>query len=132
MKVILGIGNPDRKYDGTRHNVGFDTVDRLAAELFYPYSDWIASVLRDRGVEAFVGVREEEFTEDGLVIVDREGRRRLLEADTVVIAAGMLADRSLAQDLERIVTEIHEVGDCAEARQLLEAVHEGSRAALEI
>jgi len=109
-----------------------ELLDRLAAELFYTYSDWVASVLRDRGVEAFVGVQEEEFTEGGLAIVDREGHRQLLEADTVVIAAGMLADHSLAQDLERIVTEIHEVGDCAEARQLLEAVHEGSTAALEI
>ena len=109
-----------------------EILDRLAAELFYPYGDWVASVLKDRGVEAFVGVREEEFTEDGLAIVDREGQRRLLEADTVVMATGMLADHSLAQDLERIVAEIHEVGDCAEARQLLEAVHEGSTAALEI
>src|SRR5690349_9654255 len=33
MKFVVGIGNPERKYDGTRHNVGFDIVDRLASEL---------------------------------------------------------------------------------------------------
>lgn len=33
MYAIFGLGNPERQYDKTRHNIGFDVIDELASHM---------------------------------------------------------------------------------------------------
>lgn len=36
MFIIAGLGNPERKYDGTRHNIGFSAITALSDEYDIP------------------------------------------------------------------------------------------------
>lgn len=38
MKLIVGLGNPEEKYAGTRHNLGFEVLDKLSKK--FNLVDW--------------------------------------------------------------------------------------------
>src|SRR5258705_7540574 len=51
MKLIVGLGNPGDKYQGTRHNAGFWFVERFAAESH-------TALRKDAKFQALVGRHE--------------------------------------------------------------------------
>ena len=32
MYIIVGLGNPENEYSNTRHNMGFDTINKIAKQ----------------------------------------------------------------------------------------------------
>lgn len=52
IRVVIGLGNPGREYDNTRHNVGFEVVDLMARQSGAAWSTekkWEALVARTAG-----------------------------------------------------------------------------------
>lgn len=54
IRIVAGLGNPGEKYRGTRHNIGFMVIDRLAEELGLSFSDKFRG---EAAVKEFGGVK---------------------------------------------------------------------------
>ncbi|MCF0146622.1 MAG: aminoacyl-tRNA hydrolase [Eubacterium sp.] len=49
MYLVAGLGNPGMRYDGTRHNMGFDTVTQLIDRYHVPLSGTAMKALYGKG-----------------------------------------------------------------------------------
>lgn len=52
MYLIVGLGNPERKFDNTKHNVGFDAVDELIDTYDIPSSGTSMKGMYGKGIIA--------------------------------------------------------------------------------
>ncbi|NLZ16074.1 MAG: aminoacyl-tRNA hydrolase [Erysipelotrichaceae bacterium] len=50
MKLIIGLGNPGKKYERTRHNMGFMVIDRLADQANIDVNKEVFHGLLGRGI----------------------------------------------------------------------------------
>lgn len=50
MYLIVGLGNPGRQYEATRHNMGFDTIDYLVEEHRVPQGGVKFNAMYGKGV----------------------------------------------------------------------------------
>ncbi len=107
-----------------------DMVERLAANVGRSARWPLRKSLKMLGVEMRPLTRLVEILDDA-VVVEREGKRETLPADTVVMAVGARSADDLSARLPEGVRVIT-IGDAKEPRKLTEAIREGFEAALEI
>ena len=88
--------------------------------------------LLEKGVTLLTEIKYDEVTPGYLVVTTKEGKRKTIEADTIVLAAGSVPDEKLYQEVKGKVSETYLVGDCVEPRKIREAIAEGYQAGLKI
>jgi 2,4-dienoyl-CoA reductase-like NADH-dependent reductase (Old Yellow Enzyme family)/thioredoxin reductase len=88
--------------------------------------------LAAKGVILLTQMKAEAISDGCLVIADKCGQKQTVEADTIVLACGVLPNTALFQELRKKNVEIHLAGDCVKPRTILEAVDDGARVAMEI
>ncbi len=100
--------------------------DEVGMDLIGILKDLLTNCLRDRfGVKMLPKSALKEIKPTGLIF-EREGSEEIVEGDTFVISAGMMADTSLASSLEEEGIAFYAIGDCVTPRDALAAMAEGA------
>jgi 2-enoate reductase len=66
--------------------------------------------------------RVQAITSEGILIAQNEGRENRIQADTVVLAMGMLPNTQIADQLDQKLDRVYRIGDCREPRNVMNAV----------
>lgn len=93
---------------------------------------WIhRSTLRKRGVTMLGGVTYDEIVPEGIRVSLADGTRRLIEADRVILCAGQVSRRDLADALVSMGRTVHVIGGADKAAELdaKRAINQGTRLA---
>jgi 2,4-dienoyl-CoA reductase-like NADH-dependent reductase (Old Yellow Enzyme family)/thioredoxin reductase len=89
--------------------------------------------LRQSRIKIEAGVKAyKEITPEGMRFVNKDGKELFWKGEHIVLATGASPDKALVQSLKSEVPEVFEAGDCVEPRRIMESIHEGAKAGLEI
>ncbi len=103
----------------------------LARDLPRRYRLLLLKRLKEKGVRTLIGVETVEITEKGVSVKTAAGMG-IIEADTVVIAAGEKANDALYRELYGKVPEVYMVGDCLGHGKLMDAIEDGAYVGLQV
>ena len=112
------------------------TILRRGPEIAMTILPYLREALIERlackGVKMLTGVKYEEITPDGIIITDRHGKRLLIKADVIILAAGAHPNQNLFNKLIGKINELYLIGDAVEPRRIREAIHDAAKVARQI
>jgi len=89
MKLVIGLGNPGRRYRGTRHNVGTEVVGRLSKRAGIDISEEAGFAKVGRGViggtRVLLAIPETYVNVSGAAVRDLRRRHRVAPKDIFVV-----------------------------------------------
>ncbi|MEW6034700.1 MAG: FAD-dependent oxidoreductase [Chloroflexota bacterium] len=104
-----------------------DILPTMATDMMPIIRENFLEHLAARGVRMLTEVKDEEVTADSLLLTTKEGERRAIKADAIIIAAGSRPNNQLFNALDGKVPEVYLAGDSIQPRKVFEAIHDGAR-----
>lgn len=105
--------------------------DDWASDAYFMHKNAMNIYMRSSNVNILCNTKAKEVTDKGLICITPEGEK-LIEADTVLLAAGLKADRRTVEDFYNTAPRVFEAGDCIRAGRVLEAVTGGYYRAIDV
>lgn len=85
----------------------------------------LVSWLERKTVPMLTGVKYEEINQQGLEVTDKDGKRQIIPADTILVATSLIPDDQLFKGIQGKVPEIHVIGDAKGTALIADAIEAG-------
>jgi 2,4-dienoyl-CoA reductase (NADPH2) len=110
-----------------------DTAETLGTGMVDVLMGYLFGWFKKKGVTLISGVKHYvEITDKGLTIINREGKKQTVEADSVIPAMPLKPNLDLVEQLREKVAEVYAVGDCREPLLIADAIGTGAKTARNI
>ncbi len=88
---------------------------------------YLMDKLAELGIEMLINTTAQAITDEGVVAVDMEGNKQVVEADTVILATGFRSNKELEGKLRGVAPEVYAIGDCVKPGKIWGAIDSASR-----
>jgi 2,4-dienoyl-CoA reductase (NADPH2) len=110
-----------------------DKTESAGDGLVIAMKEQLFAWFEEKQVPLILGIKEYvEINSKGLVVVNREGLKQTIEADTVIPAMPLRPNPALQKELEALVPEVYSIGDCANPKIIADAIGSATAAALKV
>lgn len=123
--IVVGLGNPDRKYENTRHNAGWLAIDRIADKLGcdvnkIKYKSFIGTCTVN-GAKVMLMKPTTYMNNSGQAVVEAMNFYKIPPENVIVIFDDISLDVGKCVSVQREVTAVK--GECAVSSISAEAIN---------
>ncbi|TRO62867.1 FAD-dependent oxidoreductase [Candidatus Bathyarchaeota archaeon] len=98
-----------------------------------PYLHWLGLMKElEKSVKLETRVKCTKITEEGVHAVNEKGEELFYPADTILLAVGLRAKTATVESLRNTAPDFSVIGDCLQPATVMEAIHLGYFAAMDI
>ncbi|MBN1627756.1 MAG: FAD-dependent oxidoreductase [Deltaproteobacteria bacterium] len=102
-----------------------ELTESIARDANPQHLEGLIVALAEKKIKCLTGLNCTEICANGIMLKDKQGVERFLEADTVVYAVGMRPVKDVAERLSGLAPFVISIGDCAHAGNIMDAVYDG-------
>jgi len=108
-----------------------EMLEKAAADA--PYLHWLGLMRElEKSVRLETRVKCTRVTEGGVFAVNEKGEERFYEADTILLAVGLMPRTEMVESLRNCAPDFVVIGDCLQPATVMEAIHMGYFSAMNI
>jgi 2,4-dienoyl-CoA reductase (NADPH2) len=105
--------------EGTEKDIG----DGLLEVFIKPY---LMYWLKDNGVKFITEVQYKEITGKGQVVIDKDGKEKLIEGNTIITALPLKPDTEFFNSMKGKAKEVYAIGDADNPAYIVDAIAAGA------